>query len=315
MILTFTPNPSLDRAAMLTGPLLRGGTNRLTAVTTLAGGKGVNVSAAVRRAGRPTLAILPADADDPIAEALRHRDVPAQLVPVGHRARTNMKIVQPDGTTTEFNEPGEHLTPENVSALVSALMADCPGSTWLCLCGSLPPGAPLDWYVRLVTMAREVGVRVVVDTSGPALDAVLAVPHAAPDLISPNATELSQVTGIDLLGARRAGDIGPAIEAARLLVAGGIPHVLATLGDLGAISVTADEAWAAHAVGDVHVASTASAGDATLAGWLLADLDGLDWPSRLGRAVAYGTACVARSDSDMPYPDEADRVRVEVRRV
>ena len=48
-----------------------------------------------------------------------------------HRSRANLTVAHPDGTTTLFNEPGEPMTHENVTALVSALMATLPGASWL----------------------------------------------------------------------------------------------------------------------------------------------------------------------------------------
>ena len=44
MILTLTPNPSLDRTVSLPGPLQRGAVQRLTGVVMEPGGKGVNLS-------------------------------------------------------------------------------------------------------------------------------------------------------------------------------------------------------------------------------------------------------------------------------
>lgn len=44
MIVTLTPNPSLDRTARLDGVLGRGGVHRLGAVSAEPGGKGVNVA-------------------------------------------------------------------------------------------------------------------------------------------------------------------------------------------------------------------------------------------------------------------------------
>lgn len=315
VIITFTANPSLDRTAPLPGELRVGALNRLGGVSRLAAGKGVNVSAAVHLASHPTLAIVPADSDDPLIEALRERGVPARTVPVGHRARTNLTIAHPDGTTTKFNEPGEALTHENVTALVSALMATLPGASWLALCGSLPPGAPADWYVRLTQTAREVGVRVVVDTHGPALDAVVAaMPHIAPDLIAPNAWELRQVTGLDVPAGLEAGDVTPAVEGALYLVARGVPAVLTTCGALGAVLATREGVWHAQAA-PVAVVSAISAGDAALAGYLLAQVRGADDPGCLARAVAYGTACVLKPASLVPRPAEADAIDVDVRRL
>ena len=314
VIITFTANPSLDRSAPLAGELRQGAVNRLGQVYRIAAGKGVNLSAAVWAAGHPTLAIVPVDNNDPLADALRSRGLPTRMVPVGRRARTNLSITHPDGTTTRFHEPGEPLTPENQTALVSAVLSSVPGASWLALCGSLPPGAPVDWYVKLAGLARSVGVKIAVDSNGPALDAVVAEGAAPPDLMSPNATELHQATGIPLRAALAAGDLGPAIEATLALRARGVGCVLSTLAEHGALLSCGDGLW--HAEPDpVQPVSIVGAGDAALAGMLLAVGGGLDPEACVRRAVAYGTATVLKPGSEVSSPAEADAVGVTVRRL
>lgn len=301
VIVTFTPNPSLDRTAQLHGAIAVGGLNRLSAITAEAGGKGVNLSLALHLANVPTLAILPADADDPVARSIKRLGVPANLVPVGRPARTNLTVVQPGGVATKFNEPGLPLTPENVTACVSAVMAACPRSSWLALCGSLPPGAPVNWYQRFIDTARQVGVPVAVDTSGIALRRLVEdLPRHAPDVMTPNVAELREATGHPLAH----DDVDGVVAVARELTERGVGAMLVTLGAMGAVLVTREEAWYA-ASHDVEVASTVGAGDATLAGYLLAARAGLPVPERLARAVAYGTACVTLPGSRLPRPEEA----------
>lgn len=312
MIITFTPNPSLDRTASLPHDLRLGKRNQLGGVSTQAAGRGVNVSRAIHNAGKPTLAVLPLDPDDPLTEALRERGVPNRPVPVGRRARTNLAVTHPDGTVTKFVEPGEPITPENVSALFSAVMAAVPGSDWLALCGSLPPGAPADWFVRLTQLAHEVDVPVAIDTHGQALTAVMAaLPDTVPDVFSPNSAELHHATGLPVAEALLAGDIEPALTAARSLVAQGMPRVLATIGRHGALLVTPEAAWHAH-VAPVDVVSAVGAGDSALAGYLLARTAGADAPTALARAVAYGTACVLMPGAMVPLPEQADAIDVTI---
>lgn len=314
MIITFTANPCLDRSAPLAGELRVGRLNRLGHVYSLASGKGVNVSAAVHAADHPTLAIVPVDDLDPLAQALRLRGVPARMVPVRRSARTNLIITHLDGTSTRFNEPGEPLTPENQTALVSALLATLPGASWLALCGSLPPGSPVDWYVRLAEMAHQVGVKVAVDAHSAALDAVVAAGGSGADLISPNIAELQQVTGRPVRKALQAGDLGEAMAATQELRAHGIGSVLATLGARGALLACADGTW--HAESEpVDMASVGGAGDAALAGCLLACVDKEDPAEQLRRAVAYGTACVLLPGSEVPEPEQAAAVSVRVRQL
>ena len=76
MILTLTPNPSLDRTVSLPGPLQRGAVQRLTDVVMEPGGKGVNVARVLSTSGRAATAVLPAAEHDPILTALGALELP-----------------------------------------------------------------------------------------------------------------------------------------------------------------------------------------------------------------------------------------------
>ena len=179
---------------------------------------------------------------------------------------------------------------------------------WAILSGSLPPGAPVDWYARLVVRLRGAapGLRIAVDTSDAPLAALAAaMPAAAPDLIKPNGEELGQLAGLPAEramaledGAMR-GEYGPVVEAARLLVERGVATVMATLGAAGAVLVTAEGAWHAAAP-KIHVLSTVGAGDSSVAGYVLADVRGGDATERLRTAVAYGSAAAGLPGTALP---------------
>ena len=117
MIVTVTPNPSIDRTVTLATPLTRGTVHRVTSVTTEAGGKGVNVARALTLAGVDAVALLPAPATDPLIAALHAGAVPFRCVPTVDAVRTNLTITENDGTTTKLNEPGAALDAAAVDAL------------------------------------------------------------------------------------------------------------------------------------------------------------------------------------------------------
>ena len=179
---------------------------------------------------------------------------------------------------------------------------------WAILSGSLPPGAPVDWYARLVVRLRGAapGLRIAVDTSDAPLAALAAaMPAAAPDLIKPNGEELGQLAGLPAEramaledGAMR-GEYGPVVEAARVLVERGVATVMATLGAAGAVLVTAEGAWHAAAP-KIHVLSTVGAGDSSVAGYVLADVRGGDATERLRTAVSYGSAAAGLPGTTLP---------------
>jgi 1-phosphofructokinase len=130
-----------------------------------------------------------------------------------------------------------------------------------------------------------------------------------PDLLKPNSEELASLTGDD--PARFDNDPAAATNAARALVARGVGEVLLTLGAQGAVLVTSDGTWLASPP-PITLRSTVGAGDASLAGYLLAQIRGADAPERLREAVAYGAAAASLPGSTMPRESDLDRDGVAV---
>jgi len=146
-----------------------------------------------------------------------------------------------------------------------------------------------------------------VDTSDAPLAALATdLREAAPDLMKPNAEELAGLTGVSpesLELALDRGDAQPVVAAARNLVEQGVGAVLATLGAAGAVLVDASGAWLAIPP-PVSAVSTVGAGDASLAGYILAEAAGCSAPERLQTAVAYGSAAASLPGSAMPLPGQ-----------
>jgi 1-phosphofructokinase len=310
-VVTLTANPSLDRTLSLPGPLERGAVARLAPSSTEPGGKGVNVSRAVAAAGCDVVSVLPAADDDPIVQALRRLGLRLATVPVPTPVRTNYTLTEPDGTTTKLNEPGAELDEATRSALTEALHEQAAGARWVVLSGSLPPGAPVDWYATLVAALRDTGVRIAVDTSeGPLLALLAAGPGSAPDLLKPNTEELAQLAGVaeeDVLADR---DV--ALAAVASLHDRGVGEVLLTLGGDGALLSTGDGGLWSALPPRITVRSTVGAGDSSLAGYVLADLAGEPPAERLRTAVAYGSAAAAMPGSAVPTPTQVDGAAVRV---
>jgi len=295
-----TPNPSVDRTIEV-DTLVRGAVLRARAGRVDAGGKGVNVARALAANGHKARAVLPSGGAEgaQLAALIAMEGIEAVSVPIAAPVRANVSVVEPDGTVTKLNEPGPALSPDEVEALVSATVTAARDASWVVGCGSLPPGVPDDFYARLVRLLRDTGVPVAVDTSGPALVAVLP---AQPVLVKPNAEELAEAAG------RPVATLGDAIEAAQELRRRGAGAVVASLGADGAVLV--DEGGAVHGEAPVARArSTVGAGDAMLAGFLAAGGAGRD---ALAEALAWGAAATSLPGSRMPTPADLDRAAVRI---
>jgi 1-phosphofructokinase len=297
VIVTVTANPSVDRTVavdrLVPGAVLRTGPPLVEA-----GGKGVNLARALAANGHPARAVLPSGGPDGerLVALLVAAGVDHVAVPVAGGVRSNVTVAAADGTTTKLNEPGPILTPAEAAALAAAVVAAARDAEWVVLCGSLPPGLRPDFYADLVVALR--GTRVAVDSSGPALRAAVA---ARPHLVKPNREELAELTG------RSVRTLGDALAAARSVVDGGVPGVLASVGAQGALYVTAAGAW--HAAAPVRVPRSAvGAGDALLAGFLAGSADG----AALAEGVAWGAAAAGLPGSRMPRPGELDRAAVRL---
>lgn len=315
MIVTVTPNPSIDRTVMLSSPLTRGAVHRVTSVTNQAGGKGVNVAKVLTMAGVDALAVLPAAANDPLVSALQAAAVPYRVVPTGEAARTNLTITEQDGTTTKINEPGATLDASALRAFTDAVLDAAKDAAWVVMSGSLPPGVPASWYGDVVALLASHPCRIAVDTSDAPLAALVgSLDRGAPDLIKPNAEELASVLGLDpgaLEDAVAQGDPTPVVAAARQLIDRGIGAVLATLGAAGAVLVDSGGAWMATPP-PIVPRSTVGAGDSSLAGYVRAEVGGAEPPQRLQMAVAYGSAAAALPGTTLPAPAEIDLNAVRV---
>lgn len=318
MILTLTPNPSIDATMQLDSELRRGHVQRPTSITQVAGGKGVNVSHAMLLAGKHTLAVFPADTNDPFVALARQTEIPFHAIPIAEGVRINATIAEPDGTTTKINGPGAALDAETRQTIQQTVTQLAANSSWLVMAGSLPPGAPVDWYSTLVAAVRAAhpDLPIAVDTSDESIRALgRGLEHAAPTLMKPNGLELGQLTDRDgeaLEEAAAEGDFSGVVTAARTVIDRGVNEVLVTLGAAGAALVTGRGAWFATPP-PVEVMSTVGAGDSSLAGYLIARAEGGGPADCLARAVAYGTAATGLPGTTIPSPAQLNLAGTHVR--
>ncbi|MEI5099428.1 1-phosphofructokinase [Streptomyces sp. PmtG] len=292
MILTVTPNPSLDRSyevpALTRGAVIRASGERMDP-----GGKGVNVSRAVAAAGVDTLAVLPLGGAPGalVAQLLDEQGIRVAPVPVTGPTRSNISVAEPDGTLTKINAPGPELTAAESQCLLDTVSAHCARADWIACCGSLPRGLAPSWYADLAVRGHAAGTRVALDTSGPALLAALC---GRPDVVKPNAAELAEAVG------RPLATVGDVLKAADELRERGARAVLASLGADGQLLVDDTGAYFGHAR-VATVRSDVGAGDASLAGLLVAGGTG---PRALASAVAHGAAAVQLPGSQLPTPSD-----------
>jgi 1-phosphofructokinase len=300
VIVTLTPNPSIDRTVEVDA-IVRGAVARARGGRVDPGGKGVNIARALAAHGHPTLAVLPSGGweGDHLAKLLMDEGIDSMQVPIAGSTRANISVAEPDGTVTKFNEPGPHLSPAEIEALIQATVDAARGATWVVGCGSLPLGPAEDFYALVVDRLARSNAKVAIDTSGPAMLKSLS---AGPHVMKPNLEELREVVGTEIA------TLGDALDAARALQDQGVATVIASLGSDGALYL--DEKTAVHAEAEVKRPSSAvGAGDALLAGFLANGGHGVD---AFVHGIAWAAAAVGLPGSRMPGPADVDLATVHV---
>jgi tagatose 6-phosphate kinase len=299
MILTVTPNVALD-VTYRVDRLLPGSSHRVRDVQERAGGKGINVARVLRALGHDTtvLGFVGGATAATITEDLARAGLPAELVGVDGPTRRSVAVVDAhSGTATLFNEAGPPVSPARWQELEALLAARLPRAAGLVVAGSLPPGAADDACARLVRLAADHRVPVLVDVAGAAL---LRAAEAGADIVKPNAGELLDATG-------RTDPDAAAADLARR----GAKAVVVTCGDAGMTARTREGSWRA-APPERVAGNPTGAGDAAAAALIAGAAAGTPWPERLGDAVALSAAAVARPTAGGFDPD---RYRGFVRQV
>lgn len=314
-MLIVTPNPAVDHTIRL-DQLRPGEVIRTGPGISVAGGKGGNVSRAARHLGATStvLALLPEVGGDHLRRLYADEGFVLTAVPVAGRARTCTAMIEGDGRVTLLNEPGAEITGDDWDRLMEALgAAIATGGPRLIVCsGSLPPGAPVDGYARIVARGHAAGCEVIVDASGEVLVEAL---RSTPDLVCPNVSEAE--AAIRLADGSRGGssyaaselvhDDGEDVpERAQVAAAGllrlGARWAVVTAGSAGAaIAGPSYSAWLPAP--EVTVRNPIGAGDSFLAGTGAARIAGLDWPAAVRRGIAAGSASVEQDAAGVVDPD------------
>ncbi len=298
MIYTVTLNPASDKT-LAVDRLEPGAVHRAEVVRLDIGGKGINVSRALRALGADNrvLAIIGGGTGQALKRGLLADGYRCHFIEVPGKTRQNVTLWDRHRNQyTKINELGPALNLEQSAALVSKVeLLARPGDLWA-ICGSLPQGLPHEFYSLLIEAIQTQGARAFLDTSGPALrSAVSAMPFA----VKPNLEEAAVLAAGPLA---RDEDIAQTIQD---LLSGGLGMVVITAGKSGLYLGTHN--IIVKAVPPVvQTGKTIGAGDAALAGLLWAVDDDCDPIETARRAGACGTAAAMREGTGV-----GDRAAIE----
>ncbi len=314
-VLTVTLNPALDLSteteAIVPGRKLRCAAPRLDP-----GGGGINVSRLVARLGGDTTAFvaLGGATGMRLVAALQAEGISTRIVPLGQETRTSLSVTdRSSGEQFRFMLPGPALSAAEYEAANRAIAEEAAAGDFVVVSGSLPTGAAPDVPARLALALAAKQVRLVVDTSGAALDHLVRHPAEAigarPELLRFDHVEAEEVAGEAL----------PAVAdtarfAAGLVARGVARRVVVGRGAEGNLLAESDGIWFARAA-PVKVVSAVGAGDSFLAAMTYALAIGSSTAEALQWGTAAASAAVATPGTKVCEPEEVEalRPRCEVR--
>lgn len=256
--------------------------HRPTELTVTPGGKGVNVLRVFRELGGSGLAtgFAGGRVGDSIAEGLRREGLSYDFVQTAQESRLCIKIVDPrNGTQTEINETGPHISPDEIRQLLDKIDGLLDGMEYIVLCGNVPPGVPVSFYGDVINLAKSKGVKAVLDTSGEHLREAI---KAGPYMVKPNVAELSELADHELF------TIEEISGAAKSLKQYGISVSAVTMGRSGAVVTDGVRTWQAVPP-EIEFASAVGSGDSFIAAFLHC----MECGETLADALKLGTAAGA----------------------
>ena len=299
MIYTCTLNPSIDYIVELDSIQL-GDLNRAKRTEQYPGGKGINVSRVLKRLGveNTALGFIGGFTGEFIREELSKELVHHDFVKANGTTRINVKLKS--GDETEINGQGPTIEIEQINALLQKVEAMNEGDIFV-LAGSLPSSVPADFYKTLAAAARARGVKIVADTSGPALQEII---EEKLFLIKPNHHELGELFETTITSKEES------IAYAKRLVESGIQNVIVSMAGAGALLITNHKILYANAPKGT-VKNSVGAGDSTIGGFLAAYTQGKALEECFRYGVASGSATAF--SSDLCTKEEVEKLLSEIK--
>ncbi|MFU0832339.1 MAG: Tagatose-6-phosphate kinase [Oscillospiraceae bacterium] len=305
MILTVTLNASVDKLYLI-DQLRPHQVMRVREVHNTAGGKGLNVSRVAALAGERVTAMgFVGGHNGALFESLiTEENIKKYFTHVQSETRCCINVRDREtNQSTEFLEPGNPVTPQEVQQFLADYEAQLPHADVVTISGSMPKGVPVDFYGELVKLARRYEKPVLLDSSGDALKNALS---AGPTMIKPNADEIRQLLQVDI---HSRDDV---IAAARQLHQKGIALVAVSLGKDGVLVVSEEGVY--HGITpDIPVVNTVGCGDSMVAGFAVTMARGEPLKEQIHYAVAVSTANALTKETGFFHREDLAELLRQVR--
>ncbi len=302
-IVTLTINPSLDKSTHFTG-LIAEQKMRCEKPRYDAGGGGINVSKAIAKLGGKSTCIFTSggSSGEMLEELIVKENLESCVIKTKNWTRENFIAFENTSKAQyRFGFPGNEFYDDEKDRILQTIKE--LKTDYLVISGSLNEGLATNFYQRIAEIAKESNIKVIVDTSGEALQKVL---ETGVYLIKPNIGELAKLIGVERL------ELIEVEKAAKKLIEDKSAEiVVVSLGAEGAILVTKDETHLVKAP-KVEKKSTVGAGDSMVGGmvWALSLNKSLKEVIQIG--VCCGTAATMNEGTQLFKTEDVMRLLKEI---
>lgn len=304
MITTVTMNTAVDKL-YLVDKLDDYTVMRVNRVCNTAGGKGLNVSKVAAIAGETVFAtgFVGGFNGQYVESLLKEQGVIPRLTHIQAETRSCINIREEStGRHTEFLEPGAAVSEEELERFWNDFCESVKESRVVTISGSVPKGTPRGFYAKLIAHAKNLGKKVILDTSGQLLqDGVSALPT----MIKPNTDEISQLLG------RTVESREELIDAALELHHSGIEFVVISLGKDGALVACRDGVFRGITP-DIPVVNTVGCGDSMVAGFAVGFSREMDTMEMIRFAMALSTANALTMETGFVKTEDLEMLLTQV---
>lgn len=306
MILTFTPNPCVDKTVFIDA-LVLGGKIRSQKCTCIPGGKGTNVSRSVKALGYESAAmvIVGGRPGQHVVDMITEQDG-VRCIPlwVAGMTRTITTVLEePIHRQTAFFEPGSPVSNEEMKRMLAVFTEEVVDARVVTFNGTVPDASLRPLYEHLICIAKEAGVLTILDSYGPEFAQGL---EAVPYMVKPNVAEAGALVGyaLDTEEARW--------RAIDFFHKKGIGLVALSLGKDGALVSRGGERLRVVPP-EIREVNSVGSGDALVAGFAVGLHE--NWPleEMACLAVAAGTANAISWDIGHFTREEVEAISVKVR--
>ncbi|MBC5991346.1 1-phosphofructokinase family hexose kinase [Pontibacter cellulosilyticus] len=302
-IITITLNPALDKSTKV-DQVLPEKKLRCEEPVFEPGGGGINVSRAIKKLGGESCAwfLSGGPTGDMLSKLLEAEGITTWTVRTKNWSRENLMVMETTtGNQYRFGMPGPETYEDEWMQCLQKLKHLPQGEVpqFVVASGSLPPGVPNDFCLRLAEIAHEKDFRLIIDTSG---EALVKAAGEGVYLLKPNLGELAALAGKDQISALEQEEI-----AMQVINEGKSKVLVVSLGPRGAM-LASKEGISYMVPPTVPLKSAVGAGDSMVAGIVMSLLKGCPLDEVVRYGVAAGTAATMTPGSELCRKEDTEEI-------